>query len=510
MYVTQYFTLWAELGECRLIFSEPKYAVTVTETPANDSTIDSSPPTPVVGAAVTTTCTGDDGSPVSDIRYSILEGDLNAFSIDVMTGEFSVSVQPFDYEEQQWYSVTLLCFLESDSSINGTGEVNVTIAPINEYVPVITSNSDSNIIQLHEDTPLGIPVASTIPGLALFTYTATDKDRGPDGKIIFTLSPSSIDYLDLNSMTGTLSLQKEVDYDNLQGENPVINISITACNEDLPLNSCNNIALEVYIIPTNDNTPYFSQAEYSLSVLESAVQGTVIGQVTCLDDDRSTGTAESVSLYNASDSSAALFQIVSNSDRNSLLGSVVLEGVLDYDQGADSYQFQVICVDGGNEALAQVTVDVLPVNDNPPYFTEQLYQFSVERTSSAGHPVGQVQAEDEDIGNGSSIIYTIEDSTRFDITFYTGEITIKDDILSSEGSLFILRVFANDGEFIANATVRISVRGPLSFPEFVAVISGVCGFVLLVVIILLLIGSCCCYYIRATRSRYIYNISSQQ
>ena len=494
-----------ELGDCQLQFSETKYTVTVAETPANDSTIDSSPSTPVTGAVVDTTCTGDGGTPVQDLRYSILEGDVNAFSIDVMTGQFSVTDQPFDYEEQQWYLVTLLCYLESDHSTNETGEVNVTIAPINEYLPVITS--DSNIVQLHEDILVGISVASTTPGVALITYTATDKARGQDGMIIFTLSSSSMDCFDLNPTTGGLSLQRELDFDNLLGENPV-NISITACNEDLPLNSCNKIVLDVYIIPSNDNSPYFSQSQYSLSVPESAIQGTVVGQVTCLDDDRGTGAAETVSFHNTSDSSAVLFRIDSTSDHNSVLGTVVLQGELDYDQGNDSYQFQVICVDGDNEALAQVTVDVLPVNDNPPYFTENLYQFSVERISTAGHPVGQVQAEDEDIGNGSSITYTIEDSTNFEIMSHTGEITIKDDILSSEGSLFILRVFASDGDFIANTTVRISVKGPLSFPEFAAILSGVCGFILLMVIILLLIGSCCCCYIRATRSRYTSNFCS--
>lgn len=223
-------SLDAELGECRLLFNETKYTVTVTETPANDSTIDSSPSTPVVGAVVTTMCTGDDGTPTQGLRYSILEGDVNAFSIDVMTGQFSVSHQPFDYEEQQWYLVTLLCYLASDHSTNGTGEVNVTIAPINEYLPVITGSSGSNIIQLHEDKPVGISVASTIPGMALFTYTATDKDIGPGGKIIFAISSSSMDYFDLNLTTGRLSLQRELDFDNLQGENPV-NIFITACNE---------------------------------------------------------------------------------------------------------------------------------------------------------------------------------------------------------------------------------------------------------------------------------------
>ena len=76
----------------------------VTETPASDADAYSTPPAPVTGVVLTTTCSHSNGTPVadpSDLRYfySILEGDSTLFSIGESSGEFSVADQPFDYEE---------------------------------------------------------------------------------------------------------------------------------------------------------------------------------------------------------------------------------------------------------------------------------------------------------------------------------------------------------------------------------------------------------------------------
>ena len=503
------------LGQCGLQFSAVMFNVTVTETPASDSDTDPNPPTPVSGVVLTAVCTQSDGNPVadsSDLRYSVIEGDMGVFSIDAMSGQFSVADQPFDYEEEPWYLVSLLCYLDSDPSTNGTGAVNVTIGPVNEYLPQIMGTTSHNIVQLHEDAPVGITVATKAPGIALLTYTSTDRDSGPGGTVSFTLSPaqgSSAGIFELNANTGTLTLQQKLDVDNLPGNNPivVIQISITACNEGLSTSECNSIILTVYITPANDNEPQFLQADYSETVLESAQPDTIVVQVTCVDDDKGAGMVEGVAFDSETkEAVASLFDINSTlvvSEHNSVIGAVVLRGSLDYEEGAVSYQFQVVCSDGVTEARAQVSVVVLPVNDNPPHFTEEHYQFSVQRSSPAGHSVGRVQAVDEDIAIGSNITYSIQDSTNFNINPQTGEITIEDDIPSSRGSQFDLEVFASDGDFVDNSTVHITVEGALSAVEFAAIVSGVCIFILLVVIVILLFGSCCCCYIRATRTRYI-------
>ena len=74
----------------------------------------------MTGVLVTPVCVEDNGTPVTatDLRYSIVEGNTTLFSIDEVTGEFSVVDQPFDYEEKPWYFVKLSCVLTSDPSKN--------------------------------------------------------------------------------------------------------------------------------------------------------------------------------------------------------------------------------------------------------------------------------------------------------------------------------------------------------------------------------------------------------
>ena len=477
--------------------------MSIAETPANDSDVPSTPPpTPIVGVLVTPTCIGDGGTPLADpgdLRYFILYGDVGLFSMDEMTGEFSVVDQPFDYEEQPWYLVGLLCYLESDSSENGTSAVNVTIVPVNEYLPDIHS-SGSNAITIPETTPVGTRIAATDPSTGpLLTYTVRDRDSGSDGVIMYTLSGDGVQLFDLDFHTGTLVLNGSLDVDKSLLTFESLEISITACNRNIAPSVCNSIELTVFVTSANDNAPHFQPThEYNESLLESASIESLVVQIVCIDEDNGLGGSVSISFHKeTSELVLATFQLDS-------AGTILLKEALDYEGAVVSYQFQVVCTDGENEAVAQVRVDVLPVNDNPPYFTTELYEFSVERSSPAGAAVGQVQAEDNDIGVGSNVTYSIEEDSKFKIDSFTGEITIRNDIPSSDGSLFEMYVFATDGKYQANTTVQVSLKGALSLPEFAGIISGVCVFIFLVVLIILLLGSCCCCcYIRATRTRYV-------
>ena len=466
------------------------YTVTVTETPASDADADLTPPAPVSGVVLTTTCSHSNGTPVvdpSDLRYSILEGDPTLFSIGESSGEFSVADQPFDYEEQPWYLVHLLCYLDSDPSSNGTGAVNVTIGPVNEYLPEITP-STTTIALLREDDPVGKVVAALAPRNAPFTYSATDRDDGPDGRILFDLTQGDSfqnqQVFDLDPDTGTLTLKRALDVDGLPGDETFdrLDVSITACNEGIPVSICNNIALTVFITAADDNDPQFLRSQYRASVLESALNGTLVVQANCVDEDKGIGSTESIAFGSGTPNS-----VLETFEVNST-GAVLLKGELDY-RNTTGYQFQLVCSDGDTTATTQVTVTVLPVNDNPPHFTEDRYEFSVERTSPTGHTVGQVEATDEDVGTGNNITYSIETNSNFAINAETGEITVEDYVLAIEGSSFDMKVYASDGELSVSATVHIRVTGPLTVLE-IAVVSA---SVVLQLILMAIMICCCCY-----------------
>ena len=148
-----------------LRFSDDAYAVQVTETQANDADVELMPPDPVTGNVLSVTCTHSNGTPVadpSDLRYSIFSGADGRFSINATSGEFSVADVPFDYQQNQLYVVRLLCYLDSNRDSNGTGEVRVSVGPVNEYLPIISASSSSSV-HVIESSPVGTVIAALDP-----------------------------------------------------------------------------------------------------------------------------------------------------------------------------------------------------------------------------------------------------------------------------------------------------------------------------------------------------------
>ena len=473
-------------------FEELVYTISVQETPADDSDVPTTP-SPPGEATVSTTCTVD-GATSQDLRYTVLEGAIG--TIEETTGEFSLVTESFDYEMQSAYAVRLLCYLSSDPSSNATATLTVTVTPINEYLPVISS-SGSSTTTIAETAPPGTTIAATSIG-SLLSYTASDRDEGPDGVITYSLVDNLHDDLfELDRESGTLLLKTSPDVDSLDTLVGQFQVGIVACNEHISTALCNSIALTVYVTAANDIAPQFEPSLYPISLLEAAPIGSTVVETHCVDRDNGPGGTFTVVFHEQTS------EIVLDTFLLSPSGAVVLQSMLDYELGPVNYQFQLVCSDGEFQDVAQVLLAVLPTNDNVPSFLQDRYEFTVDRSSPAGHTVGQVRAEDGDIDTGSNVTYSVDDDSYFNIDSLNGEIKIRDHIPSSAGSRFELQVFATDGDFSTNTSVEVSVRGAVSVPEFIGIVVGVLIFILLVVAVLFLIGLASFLYIRATRRRYI-------
>ena len=419
-------------------------------------------------------------------------------TIHEATGVFSLSVETLDYERQPEYTVSLFCYLFSDPNVNATAPLIIIVTPINEYLPTIyTSNDISRPYSFPETTPPGIRIAAVDPIIgAPITYSASDRDGGQDGVILFSLVDVGQElYFDLERSTGTLLLAAALDIDALEETSQSYNIRIAACNEHIDVSNCDSLSFTVIVTAANDIAPQFEPPIYPVSLLESTPIGSLVTQPLCVDRDYGTGNSVTISFYSGTSETALETFLLSSA------GNVELQTTLDYEEGPVNYQLQLTCSDGIHQATAQVLVDVLPVNDNLPSFLQDRYEFTADRSSPVGSTVGQVEAEDEDIDTGGNITYSLDDTLYFSIDSTTGEIKIRDHILSSAGSQFQLEVFATDGEFSSNASVSVSIRGALSQPEFAGIVAGILIFILLVVTVLFLVGVCGCCYIRATRRR---------
>ena len=408
------------IGMSGLKFTE-EYRGTIYETPHadHDPQLLSDPPTPKAGVVANATCVNNDGNPVEDsiILYSILNGNGALFSIDEMTGHFSVANVPFDYEEQPWYLVHLFCHLSSDPNNNGTGTVNISIGHLNEFLPTI-SNSLSTIPIL-ETTPNGTIIAATDHSLdPLATYAVTDRDTGPDGVIIYTLHASRSNnddkLFDLNRVSGTLTLNALLDVDNLPSGFQKLEISITVCNMNVSLDLCQIIDLIVFVTAANDIAPAFTEQLYTASVSELELKSSLILQAECMDDDVGNNKETIITFPdNTPRSILAMFEITLMQEMDFSLVNISLLSELDY-ENTTGYAFELVCSDGVHSAEAHVMIAVISVNEFDPHFTQSVYP-TRDRVYSEGdytsHVIASVQCTDSDLIVGAFESIQLQSST---------------------------------------------------------------------------------------------------
>ena len=61
-------------------------------------------------------------------------------------------------------------------------------------------------------------------------------------------------------------------------------------------------------------------------------------------------------------------------------------------------------------------------NDNPPVFTQAVYEITLRENLPRGTVIGSVEAMDADIGNNGQVAYNISDQQLVAINNVTGEI----------------------------------------------------------------------------------------
>jgi hypothetical protein len=135
---------------------------------------------------------------------------------------------------------------------------------------------------------------------------------------------------------------------------------------------------------------------------------------------------------------------------------------LDADTGAGFYSFDIFASDGSLSSKLSTFVFLQDVNDNPPMMTEDVYPATVPEDIAIGSPVVAVEATDADV-ELNVIQYFItsgDDTGRFAIGAFTGEITIAQELdyeMTTSFSLIVSAFDNGDPPLNDSATVVITV-----------------------------------------------------
>lgn len=133
---------------------------------------------------------GDRG-PFGKLNYSLIEG-AQLVRVDGSTGALT-SATVFDYEAQPHFQLTVRA---TDAGGRwATARVHVHVLSRDEFVPVFDQE------EYRFAVPLGAPI-----GHVVGRVHATDRDRGPDGRVLYQIRGGSIHFR-VNASSGTLSVR---------------------------------------------------------------------------------------------------------------------------------------------------------------------------------------------------------------------------------------------------------------------------------------------------------------
>ncbi|XP_053900847.1 cadherin-24 isoform X3 [Malaclemys terrapin pileata] len=303
----------------------------------------------------------------------------------------------------------------------------------------------------------------------------SDVDRG-EGRVKYVLTGEGAGTVFvIDERTGNVHVTKTLDREEKAQYTLLAQAVDRASNR--PLEPPSEFIIKVQDI--NDNPPVFPDGPYHATVPEMSNVGTSVIQVTAHDaDDPSYGNSaklvymvlEGLPFFSVDPQSGVVRTAIPNMDREAQAELLVV--IQAKDMGGHA---------GGLSGSVTVTVTLSDVNDNPPKFPQNSYQFSVLETLPPGSPVGRLRAHDPDEGDNARLSYRLLDgdgpfAISTDPLGRDGILTISQPLDFERRQAYALRVeaantrvdplYIRQGPFKDVATVHVAVEDAAEPPAF--------------------------------------------
>lgn len=329
---------------------------------------------------------------LNSISTDVIE---NAFDIDRSTGSLVVARQ-LDREQQSEYRLEV-------RALDTTATNNPQSSAVNIKIEIIDQND--NYPQWPND-PIEIHIMENSPiGMALYNFTATDLDLGPNGNIQYELvqqMPWNRKTFNVDPLTGTLTQLLPIDYEDLTEYLLVIKATDQSVNLSERLSSL--VTARIMVIDANDNGPVFVYPNVDnalIYVSESLSIGDVVTRVIATDKDSNNNSRISYSIISGNEDGQ--FGI------NTITGTIKLHKPFLSNASNDmmissggsgisrKHNLVISAVDNGSpiplstQINAQIIVQGLTTN--PPKFSESIYYANISENVPSGSFVARVSAK---------------------------------------------------------------------------------------------------------------------
>ncbi|XP_076811022.1 protocadherin-16-like isoform X2 [Clavelina lepadiformis] len=409
-----------------------------------------------VGASFNLGSATDDDSEQYNVQgYRIISGnDAQVFGIknnmiDNKVYADLVVNQTLDREEKPSYTLVIEAYDGDVPPKTDTVQLNIKISDVNDETPMF--NDTRYTVDVPEDA---------VVGTDLITLTAEDRDAGDNSKVTYRINRVQSDpdeYFMVDSETGRIYLNKKVDFET-KIQHKVVLEAVDSGTEP----QVGSTVVIITVTDVNDNKPsinvIFLDANEA-KVSEGAQLGDYIARVSVSDPDMG-----ELSLVNLTISGGdGRFGLQTDND---IIYLICIKTELDRETKA-SYDITLTATDFGSPpqtAITSFTLTIEDVNDNPPRFEEEFYEFSLKEDVYLGTFVAQLQANDIDEGLNAQVLYSIESGAQsdwFTVHPSSGVITTAKDLdnrINSAPTLVVIATDKGTPPMSSNTTLLIRIN----------------------------------------------------
>ncbi|KAE8740358.1 hypothetical protein FOCC_FOCC014138, partial [Frankliniella occidentalis] len=417
-------------------FDRKEYSVSIPENAAVGT------PLPHLDMTVTDSDVG------TNSEFSLhLEDVSGAFAVEPSKaiGSTSVSIRvakgSMDYENPNHRKFIILVVAEelhTEERLSSTATVTVTVTDENDNAPVFDLEAYS--ASVHE---------SASPGTVITTITAHDRDNGRFGEdgFVYQLIGDGAEKFLVNKKTGVILVApcenpgsgSCLDFET----KPVYYLNYKACvtdDEGSPSGLSAVVPLKISLLDSNDNTPIFTNKNYTAVIDEGATNFEPPLVVEARDADKTSEVMYSIKQGNIQN----LFSIDTHTGEVKVSNP---DGLDMTNVPTDTIALTVQASDGKFSSQCIVHITVLDVNNNHPEFEQETYLASLPEDIPVGTTVDTVVAMDADAGVNAQIKYKIQKGAfdDFSIEPETGVVTVANHLDFDRRRLYNIEVIAVDG-----------------------------------------------------------------
>ena len=359
------------------------------------------------------------------------------FEIEADSGFIKVAQQP----EEKTYMFHVLVKDSGNPQLRNMVSVSVNVL-----------SKNAKILQFEKsEYRVSVPEDANVDSLVTSVHTLFPGSDRPHVslKIIPGNSPSSRGEKFSIDASGQITLKSSLDYETLKRYVLVIEANASAISQVA------RTVVVVSVTDVNDNKPHFVANPYRVSLPENIKVGSKVLRVFAEDLDDANNGQILYDFTHINKRESMFFSI----DKHT--GWITTAAPLNREL-SDFLALSVRATDRGEviqmSGHTAVHVTVLDVNDSPPKFSQDIFEFFVREDALIGQEVGTLLATDQDLN--SDIYFFImsgDPQTKFGIEQKTGKVFVHSSLDRETVSSYNLNVSASDGLYTNFATLNITV-----------------------------------------------------